>query len=345
LNYSIIEADLEKNRKAILELWRKNFPDLPPERYDWIYQENPYGKAWVWAARETDSDSLVGTTSLFARKMNVKGDSFKAGIAGDFAVNPKHRGSPVSIKLQRAVIGSMNENDLKFIYGISNRKAEPVQLRVGYVLLGKMDRWVKVLKTRRYFKSSVFYWLASKPLDFIMKGLSREVRYRRPKDYTVQKLKSFDERFDLLWQKASTQFNIIGERSKDYLNWRYGESPHQKYHIFSLVQKDEQEILGYIVHYLKDKVGVIADMLFLNYGSALESLLSEFILFLRSQDVESISVLLFGCPPLAKKLRSFGFFLREEESRILVYRDENSPHADFILNSSNWLLLEGDRDI
>ena len=158
-------------------------------------------------------------------------------------------------------------------------------------------------------------------------------------------MNSFDERFDLLWKKASGQFNIIGERSKDYLNWRYVQSPHENYHIFSLLHKNEQEILGYIVYYLKDKVGFIADMLFLNFDSALESLLSEFILYLRGQDVESISVLLFGCPPLAKKLRSFGFFRREEDSMILVYLNKNSPHADYILNSSNWLLLEGDRDI
>jgi hypothetical protein len=260
-------------------------------------------------------------------------------------VDQEHRGSNVALKLQREVIACVSPNNLELIYGISNRKAEPVQLRVGYVLLGKMDRWAKLLETKKHFKPSVFYWPVSKPLDFIMKSLSRDSRYRRPEADTVEKLKSFDERFDLLWKKASGQFSIIGERSKDYLNWRYGESPHQKYHIFSLVQKDEQEILGYIVHYLKDKVSVIADMLFLNFGSALESLLSEFILFLRGQDVESISVPLFGCPPLAKKLRSFGFFRREEDSRILVYLNKKSPYRGYILNSSNWLLLEGDRDI
>lgn len=57
------------------------------------------------------------------------------------------------------------------------------------------------------------------------------------------------------------------------------------------------------------------------------------------------SILLFGCPPLMKKLKSFRFMRREEDSRILVYLNKNSPHADYILNSSNWLLLEGDRDI
>jgi len=345
MNYSVTRADLERNRDEIVLLWKRNFPDLPPERYDWIYQKNPDGKTLTWAALEIGSGSLIGTTSLFPRKMNVAGKTIRVGVAGDFAVNQEHRSSNVAIKLQRAVVASMAQNDLTFLYGISNKKAEPVQLRVGYVLLGKMDRWAKLLKTRKYLKASHLDGLMSRPLDFIMRSLSKEGRYRRAKGYTIEKLNSFDQRFDQLWKTASTQFNIIGERSKDYLNWRYGRSPHRSYHIFSLIRKDNQEIQGYVVYYLQNRVGFIADMLFLSFGSVLENLLSEFILYLRSQDVESVSILLFGCPPLVKKLKGFGFFRREEESGILVYLNKNSPDVDFVLNGSNWLLLEGDRDI
>ena len=345
MNYSVTSADLDRDKDDILLLLKKNFPDIPPERYDSIYQKNPDGKALSWTALETNTGSLVGTTSLFPRKMIIAGKTVKVGIAGDFAVNQEHRGSNVAIKLQRAVIASLNQNDFEFIYGISNRKAEPVQLRVGYVLLGKTDRWAKLLKTRRYFKASALHWLVSRPLDFIMKILSKEARYRRGEGYTIQRLNSFDQRFDLLWKKASKQFNIISERSKEYLNWRYGKSPHRNYHIFSLIHKDTQEIWGYIVYYFQDQVCFIADMLFLDFGSTFETLLSEFILYLRGQDVESISILLFGCPPLAKKLKSFGFSCREKESSILVYLDKNFPYADLVLNNNNWLLLEGDRDI
>lgn len=345
MDYSVTNLDLDRNRDDIARLLEGNFPDLPQERYDWIYLRNPQGKALSWAVLESTSGALVGTTSLFPRKMNVDGKTVRAGIAGDFAVNREHRGSTAAIRLQRAVVTGMNQSEFEFIYGISNKKAEPVQLRVGYVLLGKMDRWAKLLRTRKYFKASVLRWLVSRPLDLMMKHLSKEKRYQRPEGYTIEKSTSFDQRFDLLWKRASRQFNLIGERSKDYLNWRYGQSPHEGYQIFSLLHKNEQEILGYVIYYLKGKVGVIADMLFLNFDSALESLLSEFIHYLREQDVESISILLFGCPSLEKKLKSFDFVRRDEESRILVYPAKNSPNAEFVLNTENWFLLEGDRDI
>jgi hypothetical protein len=345
MDYSITRMDLQKDRNDILLLWKRNFVDLPQERYDWIYQRNPSGRALSWAAREAGSGSLVGMASLFPRKMNLNGRTVTVGIAGDFAVNQEHRGSNVAIKLQRAVTAGMGENDLGLIYGISNSKSDPVQRRVGYVLLGRMDRWAKPLKTTKYLKAAPLRRWVSKPLDFIMRNLSKEARCRRAKGYVSQELDSFDQRFDRLWERASGQFDIIGQRSKDYLNWRYGSSPHRSYHVFSLIREDNQEVCGYVVYYLQDKVSYIADLLFLDFGSGLDDLLSSFILHLRDQSVESLSILLFGRPSLAKKLKSFGFVLREEESRVLVYLDSNSPQTEFALNADNWFLLEGDRDI
>jgi len=345
MDYSVTSVDLDTNKDEIISLWKENFPDLPPERYDWIYKNNPYGKALSWVAVDTITGLLVGITSLFPREMNVAGKNVRVGIAGDFAVNQEHRGFNVALKLQRAVTASTNQNNFKFLYGFSNSKAEPIQLRVGYVLLGRIERWAKLLTTRRYFKVSALKRTVSKPLDFILKSVSKEARYRRAETYTIQSLNSFDQRFDLLWERACKHFDIIGEKTKDYLNWRYCKSPHKDYEIFSLIDKNSREICGYVVYYFENKVVFIADMLFLDFDSALDSLLCEFILYLRSQEVESISILLFGCPNLVKKLRSFGFLRRDEESRILVYLDKSSPYTDIVLNKSNWLLLEGDRDI
>ncbi len=345
MDYSVLRTNLDRDRNAVVSLWKRNFPDLPQERYDWIYQGNPQGKALSWAARKRGSGSPVGLVSLFPWKMRLNGETVMVGIAGDFAVDREHRGSNAAIKLQRAVTAAVIENEFRLIYGISNKKSEPVQRRVGYVLLGKMDRWAKLLKSTKYLKASPLGGLVSRPLDFIMSNLSKEARCPRAEGCAMQELKYFDQRFDQLWRKASMQFSIIGERSADYLNWRYGKSPHRSYHIFSLIQKDSQHVSGYLVYYVQNNVGFIVDMLFLDFGLTLDSLLSSFVLYLRDQNVESVSILLFGCPSLAKKLKNFGFVRREEESRILVYLDENSPCADSVLNRENWFLLEGDRDI
>ncbi|MCK4385433.1 MAG: hypothetical protein KAW52_04135, partial [candidate division Zixibacteria bacterium] len=60
---------------------------------------------------------------------------------------------------------------------------------------------------------------------------------------------------------------------------------------------------------------------------------------------DSVSILILSPPSLVKKLKKFGFHSREENSKILIYIEERSPHFSLVTNKENWFLLEGDRDI
>lgn len=41
MTYTIIKADLNRKRNDMIGLWRRNFQDVPDERYSWIYESNP----------------------------------------------------------------------------------------------------------------------------------------------------------------------------------------------------------------------------------------------------------------------------------------------------------------
>jgi hypothetical protein len=71
----------------------------------------------------------------------------------------------------------------------------------------------------------------------------------------------FDERFDILWKKASKQFNMNGERSSKFLNWRYKQSYLHDYKIFCILD-DGKELVGYIVYSVEDSICFVSDMLF-----------------------------------------------------------------------------------
>jgi hypothetical protein len=129
------------------------------------------------------------------------------------------------------------------------------------------------------------------------------------------------------------------------LNWKYVDNPHKKYHVFSLAQKEGKRILGFVVFYLEDDSCFIADLLYANSDFALKSLLAQFIIFLRKEKVDSISILILGSPALVRNLRAFGFHSRKESSKVLIYIEEKSPHFSLVMNEENWFLLEGDRDI
>ena len=348
MRYSVIKADVREDRQRILSVWERNFKDIPQERYPWFYENNPYGQASSWLVTDQKTNSVVGSTALFPRRMNLNGKRAKVGIAADFAVNQEHRSLSAAMKLQKAVISGCKENKVEFLYGFTNQQSEAVLLRAGYKKLGEVQRLAKLLRTKSKLKRYLPLpgtGLFSILLDFTLAIFSKERRYVKSKDFKIELPKRFDERFDSLWEEAKSQFKVIGERDRQYLNWKYVDNPHKKYHIFSLVEKERGKILGFVVFYLQDNNCFVADMLYANSDFALESLLAQFIIFLRKEKVDSVSILILSPSSLVEKLKKFGFHSREENSKILIYIEERSPYFSLVTSKENWFLLEGDRDI
>ncbi|MCK4385760.1 MAG: GNAT family N-acetyltransferase, partial [candidate division Zixibacteria bacterium] len=199
MRYSVIKADIQKDRQRILSVWEKNFKDLPQERYPWFYENNPYGQALSWLVTDQKTNSVVGSTALFPRRMNLNGKRAKVGIAADFAVNQKHRSLSAAMKLQKAVISGCKENKVEFLYGFTNEQSEAVLLRAGYKKLGEVQRLAKLLRTKSKLKRYLPLpgtGLFSILLDFTLAIFSKERRYVESKDFKIELPKRFDERFD-----------------------------------------------------------------------------------------------------------------------------------------------------
>ncbi|MEC4686297.1 MAG: GNAT family N-acetyltransferase [Nitrospirota bacterium] len=347
--YRIVKADIEKNRDDLLPVLKRNLKDISEERYVWNYTASPHGQAHCWLASEEDSGRCVGSGSLFPRRIYVLGKAVYGAIAGDFAVDREHRAYGPALGLQRTIQSAHKDNGLEFIYGVPNKLSEPIFLRIGYSELGKYNRYIKILKAeyklRHYLPPAPVARIFSGIIDLGLKGFSRESRYRRPRNVSIEMPVFFDERFDLLWKKALSQFKIAGERNSEALSWRYKESPHHDYSIFAFIDH-EQYIHGYIVYYTENNACYIADVLFVDAESIGDSLFAEFILYMRREGIGSISIRYLGGGMLTRQLKNFGFFLvKEEDSSMLVYSDKTSPLTPYLLQGDNWYFLEGDLDI
>ena len=181
-------------------------------------------------------------------------------------------------------------------------------------------------------------------LDSVIKFLSRENWYKKTTDFSIETPEHFDQRFDKLWETTLKQSNIIGERTSEFLGWRYKQSPAQKYKIFCIIDK-KINIAGYIIYYDKDNMGHIVDMIFIKSNRILDTLLAKFILYLREKGIGSISIYYMGNNLVEEKLKQFNFFLRkEEDTRILIYSRNSSFEAQ-LLDKNNWHFLAGDNDI
>jgi GNAT superfamily N-acetyltransferase len=358
--YSIVPGDPREHKRHVLGLADRNL--LMPlqgreARYLKYYERNPLGPPSFFLARDARSQAFVGMAAAFPTRLRVFGELVPGAISGDFAVDDGHRGLGPSVALQRAVVSALGENGLRCAYGYPNEFSEPIIKRVGYVDVGRLSRFVKVLKSRIVLDAYTgSRWLARLGaavsrvgVDPVLWVLSRERLYRRKPAFRVEQPDMFDDRFSDLWETTWRQHTITSERNAELLNWKY-EKPGTGegggiFTIFSLIGNDDR-VVGYVVYRVRNGVRHLVDVAFLPSRVVADALLSEFILDARKHGAAAITLLYLGSANLlTQRLRAFGFFRRTDESGLRVYVPGNSQLDADLVEGRNWYFLTGDADV
>ena len=345
--YSVIEADVRNNKDDILSILTKNLDGQSPSRYEWNYNQCPYGAAHCWLARDEQSNTFIGTTALFPRVILVKGDPVYAAIAGDFAVDIQHRNLITALSLQKEIRSKIYDTNFKFIYSLPNEQAKGIFLRLGHRKIGRFTYFIKPLKSEyqnnKHIHSLLRFKIFARVVDIFIKNFAKEKRYKTTLKYSIITPEYFDDRFDVFWKNVSNHFTIIGERTSFFLNWRYIQSPVKNYKIFCL-SDEHNDIIGYIVYYLEDNMCYIRDMLFEPSTEVICSLLAEFSRFIRMKGVGSITVDYLGSSLFEKKLREFNFLPIKNEMDLIIYSPNMADTNDLFIKE-NWHFFAGDTDV
>jgi hypothetical protein len=292
--------------------------------------------------------------AIFPTQLRVFGDLVPAAVAGDFAVDDGHRGLGPAIPLQRAAVAKLGEHGLACAFGYPNANSEPITRRVGYVDLGPLSRYVKVLKSRvvvdQYVHSRGLARLASGVarvvVDPVLSLFSRERLKRRPRTLRVERPAAFDDRFSGVWQTLFSQGTITSERNPELLNWRYETGREGGiYRILALVGSDEQ-VAAYAVYRVRNEIRHVVDIVFQQSPEVLDTLLAELIRDARREGAVAISVIYLGEPGLlTQRLKAFEFRRREEDSHLHVYVPGESELEKALVERSNWYFLNADADL
>jgi len=346
-NYTVIKGDIEGDKEAILSLVHRNLSvAYSSQRYDWSYKHGPYGNASCWLAMLGPAGPLVGSASLFPRRLKIGDKSVLAGVIGDFSIDRGHRGFGPAVKLMRAIVSDAAASGNYLLYETPNEESSPVFFRTGYKEVGRARVYVKPLNLTRVPVHLFPKYLRSRGVlrvvDSCSDLFSKEKRISSRFSHSLDMPGSFDERFDVLWERTSKQFGIAGERTSRFLNWRYSRS-YVYYRIFCVLD-DKDEIGGYLVYRVKDNVCYIDDMLFLPSDDLFDSLLANFIRHQREEGTGAIAIRYMGNSDIPKKLRRFNFVNVNDKTRVVLYPD-GLPDQSYILDEANWRFFAGDMDI
>ena len=330
--WRITQPTVAELREPLLALWHRNLPGASRDRFEWLYGTGR-AEALLLGGRP-----VIGSAGLMRRRFSIAGEVIEGGAAIDLNVDEQQRSVGPAMTLARAVMKLADENGSSCLYGFPIPRAAGVLKRCGYQQIGEVSNWTKLLrsevKLRSVLRSSMAAKLAGPLVDVVLRWKSPVREWRLPQQVVVETPTTFDERFNRLWQAAAQRIGVLGERSADYLRWRFTKCPELKYECFALAGRGCGELLGYIVWYRSDESICIADLLAVD-DAATELLLSEFTRQARRLRADAIRLACFATPQFYEQLEAAGFSRRQDSYPVLVRMHETV---------TDWYLTMADHD-
>lgn len=349
MSYSIVEGHIAQHKTVLNSMWKRNQSDFTPERYSWLYEKNPSGAPVIYLLQYEKDFSFVGAITLFPRKIFYNGKKVNAYICGDLVVDKQHRSLGPALSLIKSAIRRCDEDAPCILLGIPNTKSENVMLRAGFEILADYCVMTKLIKSNCYLSKLIHSQFFSGILSFLVDQLLA-LRYGKllrlgKSQYTTEVLSRFDKRFDYVFDTAITSNSFIGERSAQYLTWRFHNSPYNQSEIFGLSVKDTTQISSYLVYHVAHQRAYISDLAFDTTDNSLTNLLANFSVEMKSRGCSAISVTFSGNPSLIDIFHNNGYFLRTTNNRVIIYSSLNDENLFNTIKAGQWHLTPADNDI
>ncbi|MFH1231428.1 MAG: GNAT family N-acetyltransferase [Planctomycetota bacterium] len=318
----------------------------------WLYEQNPAGEVNMWLA-ESDN-KIVGSYSTIPVNLLVDGEEILGSQSLNTLTHKDYRGKKIFITLaELSYQNGFKDRGITLIYGLPNRNSYHGFLKylnftdIGNIpLLIKINNLGNLLKRQSRFIPSWFFNLAGKCL-FRRQRLSYDRKHLK-----IERILSFDDRFDCLWEVNKRLFKNIIIRSKKYLNWRYTDNPNRKYAIFSITDLMDN-LKGFVVcktAYIRGiKTGLIGDLFVEENDRQIASLLikkAEEYLYEQNSDI--LGMLMFKHAPFYNTFIENNFIkypsLFNSKSFPVIVRSMDKKLYP-IANPEKWYLTMGDFDI
>ena len=140
MQVSVRRADPEQDGDLIRNVLARNLPAASsPERFEWLYLDNPAGRPLVWIATDANGYPL-GTSAAHVRQIRIGSEITPALNLSDFAIDAKYRSVGPALKLLRATLKAVGDH-YPFAYDHPSRAMQAVHKRLGGIDLGGIVRY------------------------------------------------------------------------------------------------------------------------------------------------------------------------------------------------------------
>ncbi len=351
--YTVKEADVVKDKQIMLRILQNNRSRENydySKRYDWIYLNNPLGKARAWIIWRDKTNEPVGFTGVFPRAVYVKGKKYIGWNCGDFSIEKKFRSLGIALKLRKAAKQAVDTNEVPFLYAHPNARMEVIHIKSGHFKIARMVRYALPVRFDAILSKFLpIHWLVrlfAIPLNVL---LSYQYRFRIFSGVTAKNFNpvQVNENHEKLFTKMTMQFPVLGSRDIAYLKWKFRDNPNYNFQQMDLFYKGL--LVGSVFYTKRDQTISVTDVLIDDFHRFADQLFRYFVKRVRrlNPEVVTVSFILQEFNPFIKVLKKTGFKYRNDATSgaIAYVNKENNPHlADSMLAGENWFMTVGDRD-
>jgi len=335
--FYVRDADPIADERAIDELASTHFELHNPQRFRWLYKENPFGSARVWLALERETETPVGMAAMFPRKAFVNGNEVSAAVLGDFCISERFRSLGPAVQLQKACLSPVKSGEIAFCYDYPSSRMLAIYKYLGLVPSDQSFRFVKFLKAEAAIGRKSVHSLAKPflPLGTALLRLGEPQPLASDKnEYRLEQEPDASE-YQALADKIGSSQGDCTARTATYLNWRFRQHPSEQYEFLAAYRGGELQ--GYCIFKVSGESAQLTDMLSMPQADTTKGLLFHLLRILRGRGASTVSVAALASDPRVPLLRKFGFWGRESVPVIRYSAGRDNLGARL-------LLMQGDRE-
>lgn len=232
------------------------------DHYDWMYRNNPFGQARVWAVEEVASGKLLKCGANFPWPIWCGDQAIVGSLAGDAATIPEWQRKGLS-RIRREVRRSHPWHGKICSIAGPNAGSRVVTRKAGEAatMLGELTGGVAVLRGAALLERARVPGLVAGAAGRVLDGAAGLVRRGtlRAGDATAHFLPvdRFDTDFDPVTLRTMRFPLYWSPHNADFLNWRYLDHPAEDYRAFALVEDDRP--IAYSVLRIGDPEATLAE--------------------------------------------------------------------------------------
>lgn len=317
-SYHIQEAT-ENDFIKLIELFQKeNFFLNCEELLEWKYLRNPAGKSKIFVVKDNNG-RILGSLVYSPRRFfipNVGEVVMMQAIDAFFAKELRGK------KQYKKILRYSMEKISNPMYTFPNSIAERAELKCGWQVLSEVQRWIFPINIGDKANMTRKYKVLRNLINYICKIYARFTFGFTQNHIILKPVSKFNKIYD--------HFNNVffGERTMEYLNWRFCQNPLKNYHCFEFYENEK--MIGYCVISIKGNSASIFDFNVENYE---KRCLEKIVDFCRDSNIAALVYDNVQC-----NLDSFGFLRMKTNSKVLVYR---FPYQTVKMNyaDSDWDFL------